>query len=83
MTKNCLRKCEDLLAREDEEDGRPEAPEGWARWLNTVKEGASRKDTLPKLTAEVSGLQVQQLTQIHTITDCCHENVCPALALGS
>jgi hypothetical protein len=60
MTRHCLHKCENLLSREDEEDGRPEASEGWTKWMGTMKDGVTRTATLPKLIVEL-GLCMQSL----------------------
>jgi hypothetical protein len=53
LTRNCLRRCEDLLAREDETDGRPDKQEGWTQWMKKMKDGTTRAATLPKLIAEL------------------------------
>jgi hypothetical protein len=58
LARNCLRRCEDLLAREDETDGRPDKQEGWTLF--------DPKDVIDNLFEEAT--QVISLTTSSTQT---------------
>lgn len=53
LTQEVIEECERVLARDDGEDLRPESKEGWLSWLSHKKKGLMRKDSLPKLTAQL------------------------------
>lgn len=53
LSRSAIAECERLLARDDDEDGRPSSQEGWMAWLDHKKQGLKRREALPKLTARL------------------------------
>ena len=58
-----MRKCEELYADDaDEQEGQPQTQEGWQKWMNVVKDGATRAKRVDQLIVELQiSMQALQL----------------------